>query len=37
VVETEAARKAVRVAAEATPGAQKVNDNLVVQRIDWGI
>jgi osmotically-inducible protein OsmY len=37
VVDSETARKAVRVAAEATPGVRAVNDKLVVQPILFGV
>src|SRR5215216_3488813 len=36
IVDSETARKAVRVAAEVTPGVRAVNDNLVVQPILFG-
>jgi CBS domain-containing protein len=37
VVDTETARKAVRVVAEVTPGVRGVNDNLVVKPIVFGL
>jgi CBS domain-containing protein len=36
VVESASEKKAVRVAAEATPGVRAVNDNLIVRPAQWG-
>jgi CBS domain-containing protein len=36
IVESASEKKAVRVAAEATPGVRAVNDNLIVRPAQWG-
>jgi CBS domain-containing protein len=36
IVESASEKKAVRVAAEATPGVRAVNDNLIVRPAHWG-
>ena len=37
IVDSETARKAVRVAAEVTPGVRAVNDNLIVKPVLFGV
>ena len=37
IVETQVEKKAVRVAAEVTPGVRAVNDNLIVRPIESGV
>jgi osmotically-inducible protein OsmY len=36
VVESASEKKAVRVAAEVTPGVRAVNDNLIIRPAQWG-
>ena len=35
ITRSDAERKAIRVAAESTPGVSAVNDNLVTRRVQW--
>jgi osmotically-inducible protein OsmY len=36
IVESASEKKAVRIAAEVTPGVRAVNDNLIIRPAEWG-
>ena len=36
IVESASEKKAVRIAAEVTPGVRAVNDNLMIRPAEWG-
>ena len=36
IVESASEKKAVRIAAEVTPGVRAVNDNLIIRPAQWG-